>query len=185
MAEIISPIMPLTVKSGRKAATVVSMAETTGGPIRVAAMPAASARGILRFCRRYSVCSPITMASSTTIPNAMIKPKSEIILMVCPMASMTPNVARKATGMPIATQKATRVDRNKKRTRTTRTSPPAPFLTKRLMRSLMRFARTSYCSMTRVSGARARKSSSHSWIVALTSSESLVLPRRNSSSTAV
>ena len=103
------------------------IAEITGGPIRFAARIAADSIGILRFLRRYSACSPITMASSTTIPSAMIRPNSEIILIDCPVANITPNVARNATGIPVATQKATRNGKKANSTSITRTRPPRPF----------------------------------------------------------
>ena len=77
--------------------------------------------------RRYSVCSPITIASSTTIPRAIIKPNSDIILIVWPNRSITPNVAMNATGIPHATQKAVLAGRNKNKTSKTITRPLIPF----------------------------------------------------------
>ena len=144
IAPMITPITPLIVNRGRKAATVVSMADITGGPILVADNIAACSIGRFRRRRKYSACSPITIASSTTIPKAMIKPKREIILMDCPVANITPNVARKATGIPAATQNATRHGRKANRTRSTRMRPLSPFSTISQIRSEIRLAATLY-----------------------------------------
>ena len=138
-----TPMIPLTMNKGKKAATVVSMAEITGGPIRLAASTAASSMGRFRFCFRYSVCSPMTMASSTTIPKAIIRPKREIILIDWPETNITEKVARKATGIPAATQKATRPDKKANKTAITINRPPRPFFTIKPIRSEIKIAATS------------------------------------------
>ena len=48
-------------------------------------------------------CSPTTIASSTTIPT-IINPKRDIIFIDCPVRNITPKVAKKAIGIPRATQ---------------------------------------------------------------------------------
>ena len=169
--------MPLTINRGKKAATVVNMADITGGPIRFAAKTEASAIGKLRFCLRYSVCSPITIASSTTMPSAMIRPKREIILIDWPEISITEKVARNATGIPAATQKATRADKKANSTPITINKPPRPFSTIKLMRSEIKIAATSCCTRRRFVGNSRCFSAMKSCTSWLTVKLSEVLPR--------
>ena len=81
------------------AATVVNMAHITGTDIRVAATAGALELSKCLLVFKYEECSPTTMASSTTIPKAIISPNNEIMLIDCPEANITPNVAKKAIGM--------------------------------------------------------------------------------------
>ena len=83
------------------------------------------------------------------MPSVMISANRLTMLMLWPASSMTPSVAIIATGMPAATQKATRALRKMKSTPTTRISPPNPLRSKRLMRSRIKADRTSNCSTLR------------------------------------
>jgi hypothetical protein len=79
--------------------------------------------------------SPTTMASSTMMPSAMISANRLIMLMLPPTRYRMNSVAAKDTGMPQATQKATRPVRNRYRISTTSTRPPRPLRTSSMMRS--------------------------------------------------
>ena len=67
------------------------------------------------------------MASSTTIPNVIIRAKSDIILMVIPAKYITVIAASIAVGIPAATQNAVLALRNKNSSRTTSPKPVRPF----------------------------------------------------------
>ena len=82
IATIIAPITPCIINRGRKAATVVNIAENTGAPILVAAKIAAFSAFKDLLVLKCSVCSPITIASSTTIPSAIIIPNRDIMFIV-------------------------------------------------------------------------------------------------------
>ena len=74
-----------------------------------------------------SACSPTTMASSTTIPNVIIRAKSDIILMVIPAKYITVIAASIAVGIPAATQNAVLALRNKNSSTITNPKPVRPF----------------------------------------------------------
>ena len=139
---MISPIWPDTMKSGRKAATLVSVAAITGASIRRAPSSAASA-GPAPAARWVTACSPTTMASSTMMPMAMMSANRLTMLIVWPVSIITPRVASSETGMPTVTQKATRVLRKMNSTSTTRASPLTPLRSSMLMRSSMSSAASS------------------------------------------
>ena len=166
--------MPFIVKSGRNAATVVSMAEITGGPILIADKMAACSILRLRRRRRCSACSPITIASSTTMPSAIIKPNKEIMLILWPVANITPNVARNATGIPVATQNATRHGKKANKTNKTKMRPVPPFSIINQIRSDIRLACTLYCSILRPCGREGIFSEIYAWTALFVSKESLL-----------
>ena len=75
--------------------------------------------------------SPTTIASSTTIPMARMKAKSDIRLIDTPSADITAKVPTKDTAIPTATQKASRISRKSVSASSTSASPRNPFLTSR------------------------------------------------------
>ena len=117
------PNRPSTAVMPAKAMIVVTEAAKTGPIMREAPPSAASAGPRPRRSDRKSACSPTTMASSTTMPRQMISAKSDTMLSVMPLIHMNPTAAAKEAGMPIATQKAVRADRKRKRKIRTRTRP--------------------------------------------------------------
>ena len=127
-------MMPPTSISGMNAATVVSDDASTGASIRRAPSRAA-ARGAPPAWRFESASSPTTMASSTMMPKAMMRANRLTMLMLPPSPQSTPSAAMKDTGIPTATQNATRALRKRYSTAITRTSPPAPFLSSSRVRS--------------------------------------------------
>ena len=110
------------------AATVVNMAHITGTDILVAATTGALELSKCLLVFKYEECSPTTIASSTTIPKAIISPNNEIILIDCPDINITPKVAKKAIGIPNATQIAVLRLKNKNKTSNTIQRPLTPFL---------------------------------------------------------
>ena len=121
MSAIKSPKVPSIAINPKKAMFVVKVAETTGQNIRSAARSAATTGASPNTRRRYSACSPTTMASSTTIPSVMINANNEIMLIVSPPACISATPDSIATGIPAATQIAVRVFKNS--TSSSRTSP--------------------------------------------------------------
>ena len=77
------PMIPSPQISGRNAATVVLTLPKTGHMTSRAPRTEAST-ALSPWLYRRKTFSPMTMASSTTMPSAMIMPKSESILMVKP-----------------------------------------------------------------------------------------------------
>ena len=116
---------PGTVGSERVGATkriVVSTATATGLATSVA--PAIAALTPLFPSRRcLSMFSPRMIASSTIKPNAMMKAKSDIMLIETPTQAITMRAPRNASGMPAATHAARRGLRNRARTRRISTRP--------------------------------------------------------------
>ncbi len=76
---MMSPMGPPMSSRGMKAARVVSEEVTTGTHMRRAPETAAS-MGVLPPAKWVAASSPTTMASSTTIPRAMMKPISAMML---------------------------------------------------------------------------------------------------------
>ena len=152
IANITWPIIPLIKKRGRNAATVVSIAEITGGDILVAARIDEFDVSIPLFSSRCSECSPTTIASSTTIPKAIIRPNKEIILIDWPVRSITANVAENATGIPKATQNAVLEVKKIKRTVNTIINPLVAFLVSRFILSDIRLATVPNCSSFKLIG---------------------------------
>ena len=157
IAWMIEPMTSEMISSGTNAAIVVSDEENTGAAMRRAPVSAASA-GDMPPRARVAACSPTTMASSTTMPSAMIRPNRLIMLIDWPLTSMTPSVASNETGMPTTTQKATRPLRKMNRMAMTRISPPRPLRSSRSMRLRIRSAATSYWAISRLGGSVARSS---------------------------
>ena len=157
MAAMISPMMSEMISSGVKAAMVVSAELITGAAMR-RAPPSAAARASRPARRRASACSPTTMASSTTMPMAMMRPNRLIILIDWPLTSMTAMVAKREIGIPAATQNATRARKKTNRIRTTRTRPPRPLRSSRLIRPSIRSEAVRYCSTFRFGGRVGRSS---------------------------
>ncbi len=79
--------------------------------------------------------SPATMASSTTMPSAMMNANNEIMLIDTPMPGSSRKAPRKAVGMPAVTQNASLSSRNRLSATSTSNSPRAPFFSSRLRRS--------------------------------------------------
>ena len=125
----------------------------TGAAIRLTAVSAATSGGSPNRRTRKSVCSPMTMASSTTIPSVRISAKSEIMLKVSPKACIIATAASMATGMPAATQKAVRAFRNRKRIAITRPRPIAPFWIRISSRARMSSDRTRIMSIVTPAGS--------------------------------
>ena len=119
----------MTINRGINAATVVSIAEITGIDILDAATTGACELSSFLLVFKYEVCSPTTIASSTTMPRAIIKPNNDIIFIDCPVTNITANVARNAIGIPNATQIAVLRLKNRKSTAKTIQRPLNPFLT--------------------------------------------------------
>ena len=155
IARMIWPMMSEMTSSGMKAAIVVKDELNTGAAMRLAPFTAAS-RGSSPRRARHAACSPTTIASSTTMPSAMIRPNRLTILIDWPLSSMIRTVANSEVGIPIATQKAVGVLRKMNRISSTRTRPPPPFTSSRLMRPLIRSDCTSYCSSLRFGGSSGR-----------------------------
>ena len=147
-----SPNRPPMAVSAKKAITVVSVAEKTGGNIRRAAFSEAVTASSPLCRARKSACSPTTMASSTTIPSVMISANSEIMLNVSPKAYITEIAVSIETGMPTATQKAVRALRNRNSSITTSPSPIAPFSRSRSSRPVMSSALVRTSSISTPSG---------------------------------
>ena len=141
ISAIIEPKAPPTNTSPTKASTVVMVEEKTGAAMRCAALIEAIT-GVSPLCRALkSACSATTMASSTTMPSAMISAKSDIMLMVSPAAYITPTAASMATGIPIATQNAVRALKNRNSISSTSPSPITPFSSRISSRSVISSAR--------------------------------------------
>ena len=116
------PIMPLIRDRGKNAAKVVSTANVTGMAISLAPWIAASSMDIPSRCSLYAF-SPITIASSTTIPKVMISANRVIILIDTSAAGRNTMDPKKASGIPNVTQKASRISRNSPRIKKTRMNP--------------------------------------------------------------
>ena len=102
--------------------------DSTGASIRRA--PAcADARGPAPRWYWTNASSPTTIASSTMMPSVMMSAIRLTMLMLPPIAQSPPSAAMNETGIPTATQNATRPLRNRNSTATTRARPPAPFST--------------------------------------------------------
>ena len=116
------PMFPSTKARGRKAATEVRMVKTTGLPTSRVPSTAACTRPF-PSSRWEKMFSPTTTASSTTMPRARMKAKRESMLIDTSKGSMSRKLPRKEMGMPIITQKARRMSRNRLRQTKTRASP--------------------------------------------------------------
>ncbi len=126
---------------------VVSVAAKTGIAMRRAAFSAAATGCSPRRRARKSACSPTTMASSTTMPRVMIRPKRLIMLSVSPAAYISAMAANIAAGMPAATQKAMRAFRNRNSRHNTSPSPISPLSIRMSSRPVIASARVRIRSM--------------------------------------
>ncbi len=95
----------------------------------------AACRGARPLTMWAAMFSAITMASSTNRPIAISKPTMVIRSNDRPASDITAMVPMNETGKPIATQKENRILKNSQSVRKTRTSPCAPFFTRRFRRS--------------------------------------------------
>ncbi len=127
------PMVPEPRSSGQKATTVVRTAKTTGRPTSIAPSTAPSRAARPSSCLRKTF-SPITIASSTTIPSTVMKANREIMLMDTSNLGRTKIPAAKEIGMPKVTQKASRRFKKTPSRMLTRIKPMAMFLNSRLMR---------------------------------------------------
>ena len=152
MERVISLNVPLVNSNGANAATDVSTPTTTGANT-FRAPPDAASIPLLPAARSASIFSPITIASSTTNPSTMIKPNSEIIVMVTPSAPNSRMPPIKAVAMPTLTQTASFRSSIKTRNRKTRAKPYKPFFSSRLIRSRSRSVSSSSSSISTPKGA--------------------------------
>ncbi len=119
---------PVSNIKGKKAAMVVSTPKVAGTATRFTPRITFSV-----VCPYFSISlwadSPITMASSTTIPNTKIKANKETMLMVIskPPRGINNKPPKNDTGKPIITQKANLTRRNKAKQRITNKPPHAIF----------------------------------------------------------
>ncbi len=133
MLRMIFPMVPLPRRRGQKAATVVSTAKTTGRP--TSRVPSTDpCRGSSPSSYLRNTFSPTTMASSTTMPNTIIKANREIMFMDTSNLGKSISPAMKEMGIPRVTQKASRTLRNSPRRMLTRTRPSPMFLSSSRMR---------------------------------------------------
>ncbi len=77
--------------------------------------------------------STTTMASSTTMPNTMIKPNRDTMLMVSPMDQRMNRAPAREMGIPIPPQKESRRSINSQRRKNTRAIPIVPLRVNRLI----------------------------------------------------
>ena len=127
------PNVPLTNRSGAKAAMVVNTPINTGP--KTPCTPAIDALGPTNPASRSAIIfSPTMTASSTTTPRHMINANSEIILILTSKYPRNKKAPKKEIGTPIATQKANRRSSIKTKNRNTSVNPSAPFLMRRLNR---------------------------------------------------
>ena len=129
------PIIPGNARIGKNAATLVRMANARGTATSLAPCTAASGNA-MPCCICSKIFSPAIMASSTTIPSAIIKANIEIILMDTSAAGINSKAPKNAVGIPIVTQKARRYSRNRLSNTRTSTRPMAAFFINRPTRWL-------------------------------------------------
>ena len=115
----------MTKSSGAKAAMVVNTPTVTGlntprTPRRVEALPWPPAS-----CSEM-MFSPTTTASSTTSPSTMMRPNSEIILMLTSKGAKNMTAPRNEIGTPIATHVAKRRSNIMAKNKNTRAKPSMP-----------------------------------------------------------
>ena len=134
--------MPGSASSGVNATIVVSAEKITGTAILCVPATAASRAGNPRSASPNTF-SPITIALSTTMPIARMKPNREIMLIEIPSQPITTKEATKATPMPAAAQNARRKSRKSVRQSITSASPIAAFLNSRSFLPWSSFA--SFC----------------------------------------
>nr|AIF10433.1 hypothetical protein [uncultured marine thaumarchaeote KM3_45_G08] len=162
IATMISPITPEIIITGRKAATVVKLAETTGTIMYFAPATAAS-EGPRPEDRFTNACSPTTIASSTTIPIIIIIANKLTILIVWPVTNMAAKDPKIAVGIPTAIQKATREFKKTNNIPNTNAKPPRPFLRSKFIRSRIRSAATSNWRILKLSGSLEGRSFTYSF----------------------
>ena len=97
-----------------------------------------------------------TMASSTSIPSTSTMANRVLPLMVFPVSSMKRNVVARATGMPMAANRAWRVPRNTARATKTRAMPIQALDLRVDSTSLMYFEESLVKTMSIPSGSRSR-----------------------------
>ena len=124
---IIVPKRPSINVSGMKATMVVKTPKVTGSATSMVPLMDASIPASPIFNLRYTD-SPVTMASSTTIPSTTINPNALIRFKVIPNAAITENAPRKLMGMPMNTQMAILGRRNRVNKAMTRKVPCAALL---------------------------------------------------------
>ena len=129
-----SPRKPGRNSSGMKA-TMLDRIENASGTAISRAPRMAASRMLAPRSRCEWMFSPTMMASSTTMPSAMMKANIEIMLMDTPTSGRNSIAPRKAVGMPSVTQKARRASRNSPSSTSTSTSPIQAFLSSSSRRS--------------------------------------------------
>ena len=108
--------------SAEKATAVVNAPNVTGpATARTPASDASTPRRPNSRC--LAMLSPITTASSTTMPAAMNKPNIVSALMLMPLASKNTIEPKNAMGMPIPIQNAMRRSKIASKVRNTSTTP--------------------------------------------------------------
>ncbi len=117
------PKKPGMVRIGIKATIVVRTAKVTGIDTLFVPMTEALTPGPPCFWNSVNILSPTIIASSTTIPNTNMKPKSEARLMVTSNTGKTINAPKKEIGIPSMTKNANEGLRNKVKIIKTRISP--------------------------------------------------------------
>ena len=105
------PRSPPIINKGMKAATVVKTPKVTGTAISCVPLIAASVALSLSLSFE-KIFSPVTMASSTTIPSTRIKANRLTRLKVTPSTGISANAPRKLMGIPMDTHTATEKRRN-------------------------------------------------------------------------
>jgi len=113
------------------------------------------------------------------IPSAIISANRLIILMLPPARYKTARVAINDTGIPTATQNATRVDKKAYRISNTSSKPPAPFFTNSMMRCLINCQRSLKTFTLTPGGNVGVTSSSHCCKISADFNESPFSLRRN------
>src|SRR4030042_565871 len=117
-----SPIIPVQNRSGKNAASVVRVEDTTAGPTSTVALTVACSLGTPCSMKRY-MFSTMTMASSTTRPITRVREKSTIMLSVMPMELSVIKVINIEKGIAMLTRMAFLMPITKKRTATTSIKP--------------------------------------------------------------
>ena len=122
MFRMMLPRVPGTISRGQNAAIVVRTAKMTG-LLTCEAPCTADSKGASPFSRLRYMFSPMTIASSTTIPRISMNAKREIMLIDISNTGRSHSPVAKEMGIPIVTQKASLTLRKSERSITTRMRP--------------------------------------------------------------
>ena len=117
---------PSMIMNGAKAASVVSVPNTTSGAISYAPRTEAAAGSSGSRSRCAWMFSPVTIESSASTPIAMTNAKIVRMLMSMSKAGISATAPRIEIGRPSATQSAMRRRRKIASSSTTSTNPLAP-----------------------------------------------------------